>query len=350
MADRPIDATDYGDPLSTLLPSRSYLLVGLVSAGVALGLFLLGYALALVGDLAYLSAPESYLGPFAVFWTLAWLGLADDVYVGVWNDVRPAFAVGDGSYRAVVRPRLERIYDGRRVLGYATVLVGPYALLVAAIYLPGSPFRGDAIDLFLANEPSPHPPGLLRVLLFYLFGAANAVLIAAVVNGFVTHLALVRAVSGLPFRNAHTGAAELKPVARFSVASATVWFAGVTLVVLWVEAGLSGNVGTATIALLVFLGVVFFLAPQLLLHDALLDAKRDVLAGIRAEYDEMAGLARDPGEAPGDLSLRLEVTDRRLEEARSIGTWVYDLPSIGTLAVTSAIPWLTLLRELLSTI
>jgi hypothetical protein len=324
--------------------------VALVSAVVALGLFLFGYVLALVGDLAYLSAPESYLGPIAVFWTLTWLGLADDVYVGVWNDVRPAFAVDDGAYRAVVRPRLERIYDRRRVLGYATVLGTPYALLVAAIYLPGSPFRGAAVDIFLANEPSPHPPRLLRVLLFYLFGAANAVLIAAVVNGFVTHLALVRAVAGLPFRNAHTGAAELKPVARFSIASATVWFAGVTLVVIWVEAGLSGTVGVATIAVLVFLGVVFFLAPQLLLHDALLDAKRDVVAGIRAEYDEMAGQARGHGRASDDRSFRLEVTDRRLEGAQSIRTWVYDLPSVGALVVSSAIPWLTLVRDLLSTL
>lgn len=350
MAGETIDASRYGTWLSNLLPEGGYLSVGLVSAGVALGLFLVGYLIAAVGDLAYLSEPDGYLAAFAVFWTLGALALADDAYVDVWNDVRPAFAVDDETYRAVVGARLDRIHDEGRILVYAAGLWLPFIAIVNAIYLPGSPFREAAVAVFLANEPSPLPPRVLRVGLYYLLGAVNAVSIAAALNGFVNHLALVSEVADLPFEDVRTAASELEPVGRFTIASATVWFAGISLVVLWVEAGVSGDLGAMTIALLVFVGAVFFLAPQLILHDALVDAKRDVLAGIRAEYDEMRELTRGTGAPGGDLSLRLKVTDRRLESAKSISTWVYDLSSVGQLVAAAVIPWLSLVQELVSTV
>lgn len=345
-----IDDTEFGNWLSNRFPSRGYLRVGLASAGVAFGLFLLGYATAVLGDLVYLSEPDGYLAAFAVFWALTALGLADGAYVDVWNDSRSAFAVDDEAYRDVVRPRLERIYDERRILTYATVIAVPFFAIVSAIYLPGSPFRDTAIAVFLANEPSPLPPRVLRVGLYYLFGGVNAVLVATAVNGFVNHLALVSEVSKLPFEDLRTSASVLEPVGRFTIASATVWFAGISILVLWIEAGVSGNLGTVTIGLLVFAGVVFFLAPQLILHDALLEAKRDLLAEIRAEYEEMHERARGGGEPSESLSFRLEVTDRRLESANSIRTWVYDLSSVGKLVAASVIPWLTLAQELVSTV
>jgi hypothetical protein len=183
MVGETIDTSRYGTWLSNLFPASGYLSIALVSGGVALSLFLVGYLLATVGALAYLSEPDGYLAAFAVFWTLTALGLANDAYVDVWNDVRPAFAVDNETYRAVVGTRLDRIYDRYRVLVYAAGLWIPFVIIVNAIYLPGSPFRDAAIDVFLANEPSPLPPRVLRVGLYYLLGAVNAVLIAAVLNG-----------------------------------------------------------------------------------------------------------------------------------------------------------------------
>lgn len=345
-----IDGTELGNRLSSTFPSGGFLRIGLFSAGVASGLFLLGYAIAAVGGLAYLSEPDGYLAGFAVLWTLTALGLADATYVDTWNRVRPAFAVSDGTYRRVVGDRLARIYDERRILACAGAVWLPFAAAVTAVYLPGSPFRDDLVAVLLANDPDPLPPSTLRVVLYFLLGAANAVLVGAAVNGLANHLGLVRDVADLPFDDVRTAASELEPVGRFTLASATVWFAGVSLVVLWVEAGLSSDLGAVAIGLLVLIGAVLFLAPQLVLHDALSDAKREVLAGIRAEYEAMDERVRAAGEPAVDLPLRLEVTDRRLESANSIRTWVYDLSSLGGLVAASVIPWLTLVRELVSTI
>lgn len=343
-----IDTDEYVAWLSHLFPSYKYVEVGAVAAGLSIGLFIVGFVLGEIGNFDYLTEPEGYLGAFSIFWLLTWLGLADDRYVNVWNEVRPAFAVDEEAYHDVVHFRLKRIYDDRRILGYTAALVLPYFLIVGAIYLPGSPFREVAGNVFLADD-SPYAPGAPRVIEFYLLGAANGLVLATLLNGFLNHLALVTEVAELPFRNIHTTASELEPLGRFTIASSTVWFAGISLIVLWMGIGVSSVIATAVIALLVFAGLVIFLAPQLRLHNALLDAKRDVLTEIRAEYDELYQSAQLGTPVPENLSPRLELTDRRLENAQAIRTWVYDLSSIGKLVAASIIPWLKLVQQFVST-
>lgn len=347
MTGETIDGSRYGGWFSELFPSRGYLRAGLVSAGAGLGLFWYGYAVAVIGDLEYLTEIDGYLASFAVFWTLAWLGLADETYVDVWNDVRSAFDVDDGTYRTVVEPGLDRIYDGRRVLVYAAVFGIPWLLITAAIYVPGSPYRDFVAELVF--EEDPFEPTYLWLAVFYPYIAVLALSFGAVLNGFVNHLGLVNEVSGLPFRDVRRAASELESLGGFTIASGAAWFVGATFFVLWQQANLDGTVAVGALAVFVFVGVVFFLAPQLVLHDALADAKRDVLAGIRAEYEEMNDLVRS-SEPPENLPLRLEVTDRRLEGAEAIDTWVYDLSSVGKLVAASVIPWLALVQELVATV
>ncbi len=341
-----IDTTDYGVWFSPLIPSHSYLSVTLVAVTAGVVLFSLGALISAAGGLDYLEKPGGYLGSVAAASMLGALGIADDRYVGVWNEVRGAFAVDDDTYRTVVRPWLARIHDGRRVLGYGAVLAFPYLYAVAVGYLPGAPLHATAVDVLYGGELA-YDRGTPSVVLLSLFGIVNAVLVATIVNGFLNHLALVGEVSDLPFRNVHASASELEPVAGFTVASATAWFAGTTLILLWVRAGISGTVGTALVAVLVATGVVFFVAPQLMLHDALSDAKNDEIVSIRAEYGEIHESMRTDADPPGDFSTRLQVVDRRLENAQSISTWVYDLSSVGKLAVASVIPWSTLVQQFL---
>lgn len=341
-------AGEYESWLSTLFPSHDLGQVVVLSATVSVGLFGIGYVVAAVGRLPYLNLPEGYLGAFTVFWLLAWLGVADAYYVDVWRDVRSAFAVDDERYHAVVDPHLSAIHDTRRILGYTAALVVPYVLIVCALYVPGSPVREPAVELFLGGD-SDYAPSLAAVLVLSMLGSANAVLIATIINGFVNHLALVRDVATLPFRDVHATAMELEPVVGVTVASATVWFAGLSLVVLWVYAGISGTVGLVIIAVLVFVGLVFFLAPQLILHDALVDAKRTELAELRAEYRQIHQQLTSRGGSPADVELQLELTDRRLENANAIRTWVYNLSSIGKLAAAAVIPGLTLVQEVVTT-
>lgn len=343
-----IDTADYGVWFSPLLPSGDHVSVLLVSAGIGLVLFCLGYLIAAAGGVSYLGEPGGYLGSIAAVFMLGALGVADGIYVDVWNEVRGTFAVDDEAYRAVVSPVLARVYDGRRVLGYAAILGVPYLYIVAVSHLPvpSAPLHGTGVRVFFGGE-LPYPVGVPSVVLLSLFGVVNALLVATIVNGLVNHLALVGEVSALPFRNVYASASELEPVAGFTVASATAWFAGTTLVVLWARTSIGGTTGTVLVVVLVATGAVFFAAPQLMLHDALSEAKREETVSIQAEYDEIHELIRTDADPPTDLSMRLEVADRRLENARSISTWVYNLSSVGKLAVASIIPWSTLVQQFL---
>lgn len=348
---RPLDSDEYVGWFSYLFPSHDFGPVGLVSAGAGVAVFALGLAIAAVGGNTYLSDPVPYVSAAGVAVALAGLGWADGSYVDVWNEVRPAFAVDDETYRAVVRPRLERIHDGRRILAYWAVLAVPYAVVTAVFFLPEMPLHDALTDAILGADAAPFADGdrLFRVGYYYLFGAANVLLVATAANGFVTHLGLVDEVSELPFRDVHRSASQLEPVADFTLAGATAWFAGVTVVFLALRVGTAGALGPVVVAVLVVAGVVFFLAPQLLLHDALLEAKRDALADVRSEYAEIQRSVRTDGEPPDAASLRLDVTDRRLENAKAIRTRVYNLSSVGKLAAAGAVPWLTLVQEFVST-
>ena len=343
-----LDGDAYVGWFSYLSPSSGYAPLVLVSAAASVGVFALGYVVARIGNVAYLSEPLPYAGAFGIFWTFVWLGWADEVYVGVWNDARAAFAVDDETYRDVVRPRLERILDARRILAYWTVLAIPYFVIAGALYLPGLPLHDPVREVLLRAGFSPHLHGnrVIRVIVVYLFGAVSVLVFVTVINGFANHLLLVGEVSELPFRDVHTAASELEPIAGFTMASATAWFAGVSVIVLLMEAGLGSDIGLTVIAILVLAGVVFFLAPQVVLHSALTDAKREVLVGIRKEYEEMQMSIRRGTEPLEDLPLRLDVTDRRLESAKSIRTWAYDVSSAGTLVASSVIPWLTLVEKM----
>lgn len=339
------DDSDYVSWFSHLLPSCNYVWVVVAAAGVSIGLFALGYVVYIVGGVGggfdYLLEPEGYLAAFSVFWMLTWLGLADGRYVDVWNDVRPAFAVDEESYRAIVQFRLKRIYDLRRILGYTAALAAPYLLFIAVLYYPGAPFQEETRNVFLTVD-SPYDASVARVIEFYLFGIVNDLLLASVINGFLNHLALVREVAELPFQNIYTSASDLEPVGRFTIASSTVWFTGISLIVLWIGIGVSSAIGVAMIALLIFAGLGFFLAPQLAVHDALTHAKRETLAEIRERYEELYQSNQMESQPSEDVMSRLELIDRQLANAKSIRTWVYDLSSISKLVAASMIPWLQL--------
>lgn len=343
-----LDGTDYETWVSHLFPSDDYVSVVAVSAGAGIALFVLGYVISLAGPIDYFQ-PSVYLGPFAAFGMLAALGMADSVYADVWNEALHAFDVDEEAYCAVVCPRLDRIYDVRPVLGYAAVFAVPYLAIVVVSYLPAVPLYESVERVFYGGDLT-YPRGISTVVLLSLFGVVNAMLIATIIHGFVSHLALVSAVSELRFRNVYRSASDLEPLAGFTMAGATAWLAGASLIILWMQEGIGSTFGTVLLFLVASVGIVFFVAPQLVLHDALADAKREEIVSVQAQYDDLYEQMAADADTPADPSLQLEVLDRRLENARSISTWVYDISSIGKLAAASVVPWLTLIQQLVSTV
>lgn len=341
-----LDAEEYDAWFSHLLPPGGYAPLLLVSASATLGVFGVGYVIAAIGGVAstYLFSPAVYLSAGGIFWTLAWLGWADQVYVDVWNEVRSAFAVDDETYRDVVHPRLDRIYDERSLLGYWSLVAVPSLGIISVLYLPGVPPQlQHPVQLFVLGDTGFWPT---LAVLNYLYVTVETLLLVTAFYAFVNHLALLEDVSELPFRDLYTAASELEPVVGFSMASATAWFGGVSVVLVWTRTQhLDAAVQLVPVAVLVLVGVVIFLAPMVILHVALVDSKRSRLVEVRREYDETHRLmeqGRQPDEA---YSLRLEMTDRRLQNAKSIRTWPYNIVSTGKLVTASFIPWLTLVEK-----
>jgi hypothetical protein len=346
--DGPLDGDAYTTWVGRLLPSQRRLVLVLVPALLAGSVFALGYGVSRLGSDRYLVELYPYVGGGGVFWTVLWLGWVDSVLVDAWNRVRPAFDVDDDTFRRRVGSGLARFCDDRVTLGYSVALLLPYVALVALFYLPA--FGGvDVVGMVVQPEVRARLGGysLARVANYVLFGLVLVPALVTSVRGFLNHVALLREVRRMPFRNAHTAARQLEPLAKFSMTPATAWFAGISLVLLWMRAGVRDSLALLLVATLVLVGVLHIAAPLLLLHDALQRARQELLTEIRHEYEEIRRSVRAGDEPPDRLSLWLEVTDRRRRNANSVSTWVYDVPSLSRLAAASVIPWLTLVEQVL---
>lgn len=345
----PLESSAYTNWIHYVFPSSKRVVLVVVPALLAGVVFTLGYGIARLGSERYLVELYPYVGSGGIFWILLWLGWVDSVLVDVWNQVRPAFGVDDETFRALVGSRLADFYDDRVTLGYSVAVLVPYIALVALFYLPA--FAGvDIVGAIVQPEVRTRLGGysLARLANYVLFGLVLVPALVTSVRGFVNHVILLREVTQMPFQNAHTAARQLEPLVKFSMTPATAWFAGISLVLLWMRAGIRGFVALLLVATLVFIGVLHIMAPLLILHDALQKARQELLAEIRADYEEIRRSVRAGDESPDRLSLWLEVTDRRHQNAKSISTWVYDVPSLSRFVAASVIPWLTLVEHVLS--
>ncbi len=344
MAD-PLESSAYTNWISHVFPNSRYRTLGVVSALAAGGVFALGYGITALGGGDYLCKRYPYVGAGGIFWILLWLGWVDAVQVSVWNRVYPAFGVDSATYRDVIGSQLDSFYNDRVTLGYSASLVVLYLACVVLFHV--SAFPGDGrismiFDSYLGGD------SLVRAANFVLFGTVLIPALVTSVRGFVNHVLLLRRVKKLPFQNLSTAAQQLEPLAKFSLTPATAWFAGVSLILLGGRGEVSDPIAQVVIATLVLITVVHIAVPLLTLHDALQDAQRELLAEIRADYDEIRHSVRTGDESPDRLSLWLEVTDRRQQNANAISTWVYDLSSLRRFLVAAAIPLLTLIDEVLS--
>jgi len=342
-----LDDDEYVSWFSYLYPWPGYIPLLVVSASVSIGIVTLGYVIAVVGNSPdpdyFLFHPTVQLGAIGIFWTLAWLGWFDRTYIDMWNEVRPVFDIDAETYRSVVHPWLDRIYDERRFLRYWAFVAVPSYIIIGIISLPWIPPR-----LQNPTEGFIWTYSLLGGVISYLYTTVETLLLVAAVYIFFNHMALLREVSELPFRDLYTSASELEPIVGYSMAGATAWFVGVSGVGLWMLiVPMNDMFELVVIVVLVLVGVGGFFAPMLVLHFALADAKQRALVDIRKEYEEMHRSTEQADGSSEDLSFRLEITDRRLESVKSVDTWPYDVYSVGELFAASVIPGLTLIEKIL---
>jgi hypothetical protein len=263
---------------------------------------------------SFLADPGVQLAALGLVFTLTLLGQWGARYVELWADVRPAFDVPDEEYDAVVRRSLVAFY-GRDHVPFAL-----FALVQIAVY---GLFRGEL------------PAGFLHVGFLHFFAVTA-------LYCFYRHTVTIQRITALDLADVARARPTLSRVADFSVVVGLTWFAALSALVAYVGffVGLERGIGlfyAAAVLVLVFVGLLTFLAPVVLLHEALSAAKQERLRRLDAEYEALFWDWR-AGDLDRDLDSGLDLLEKRRRNVEAISTWPYRLVSVGELALASLVP------------
>jgi hypothetical protein len=281
-------------------------------------------------------------------------------YPELWVRLRPVFDVSENEYRAVVRSRIAEMYDLGRVL-----LWFPVVLLSGVIYdlvLVGAPYviyvRSADPRVSVAAPTVRLPLGVYADwlgVINYAFGIVSLVGLLIAVHVAVIHVRLVSDVTRLRIREVRTAAVELTPLARFNIVISVGWFAsltfGMVLLIATEYDPWTDPLFLSTFLLVFLFGVVLFAVPQFSIHTALQSEKRTLLGEIDAKYERMyeaLSSAGDSAHSPEDVSTRLDVLEARRRNVTEIRTWAYDLPGVVSLLVSSVIPLILQLGQMIT--
>lgn len=151
----PLNSDEYIGWFSHLYPSHGYPSLILVSGMIGFGLYALGSVIAAAVSVGYFKDAYPIFSAIGVIVLLVWFGWIDGSYVEAWNEVRSAFAVDDETYESVVRFRLERMYDWRRILMYSSVIAVAYFLVTTLVFVEHVPFHDTASDFIYETGDNP---------------------------------------------------------------------------------------------------------------------------------------------------------------------------------------------------
>lgn len=263
---------------------------------------------------SFLADPGVQLSALGLVFTLVLLGQWGARYAELWAAVRPTFDVTDERYDAVVGRNLEALYGRDHV---------PFLLFVAVQAVVYGLFRSEL------------PAGYLHVGFLHFFAVTA-------LYCFYLHTVTIRRVIELDLVDVASARPTLSRVADFGVVVGLNWFAALSLLVAYVGffVGLERGIGlfyALAVLVLVAVGLLIFVAPVVVLHDALAAAKQERLRRIDAEYEALFRDWRE-GELDGDVDAGLDLLEKRRRNAESVSTWPYRLTSIGELLLASLVP------------
>lgn len=269
-------------------------------------------------------------------------------YPELWAKLRPVFDVTAEEYRAVISPRISRMYDLGRPLQWLPLVLSAAVIydfviegVTVLIYVRGVPVPGEHVPLWL---------GAIN----YTFGVVSLVGLLIAVHVVAHHLRLVNEVMELPVRDVQTAADELVPLAWFHVVIAAGWYAtftvGLALLIAGPQEAWRAPFLTAGLLFVTLLGLVLFAVPQFFIHTGLQSAKRAIVTDLDEEYDELyedVAATGDATESLDEVATQLDLLEARRRNVKEIRTWAYDLPGLLSLLVSSVVPLLLHLVQIL---
>lgn len=329
--------------------------VGLRALGFSVGIFGLGFLVALAGDdgTAYLQSPSPYLVGIGILLTTLSYAWGSRKLLSLWPRVRDAFAASDEAYDTLVRSGLDRVYNDRAILTEFGLLAVAILSLQFVVPIPAAVQVGFAPVTEVMGVTVRYGD-----VINHLFGIVALLYAVTGIHMAVTTLHLLYRVTLLPLEPPRTAASELEAFADFSAMAASLWFLIVVLIVIvyqsvfeyLFEIGEAFGVGfwiIGTVAMVLLVGLAIFLVPQVAIHSALVRRKRERLREIDEELDSFLNSLRDGDRSPDELSMALELHDRKRERAEGARTWLYDIRRLLHLGVSGATATLSLVGKVL---
>lgn len=260
----------------------------------------------------FFTSPDILLSAFGLVFALVLVGQWGARYVELWGVARPGFDVPDQRYDSVIRRNLDELYGRDHVpfLLFVGIQVGVYTLF----------------DI---------PAGFFHVGFFHFFAAT-------VLYTFYRHTIAIGNVTDLELVDLVEARSTLSEIADFSVVVSLSLLMALAALVVWVGVflGLDRTVGLFyAVVILSFVGVALlvFVIPVVLLHEALVEAKRERLSDIYDDYDLLFETWK-AGDFDGDPSVALDILETRRQNLNTISTWPYHFVSVGKLVLGSIVP------------
>lgn len=260
----------------------------------------------------FFTSPDILLSAFGLVFALVLVGQWGARYVELWGTVRPVFDVPDRRYDSVIRHDLDELYGRDHV---------PFLLFV-----------GIQVGVYTGFDI---PAGFFHVGFFHFFAAM-------ILYTFYRHTITIGNVTDLELVDLVEARSTLSEIADFSVVVSLSLLTALAALVVWVGVflGVDRTVGLFyAVVILSFVGVALlvFVIPVVLLHEALVEAKRERLGEIYDDYDLLFETWKE-GDVDGDPSVALDILETRRQNVNTISTWPYHFVSVGKLVLGSIVP------------
>lgn len=338
------------DKLFEIFPCNNYLLVsGLISFLI----FLIALIISFIANfpLQFLCTVPIYLANLGIFFVLVYARWGSLNYLHMWDEIKECFEVTDKEYYEVVDKWLRKIFSNKKIFIIYFLIIIPICYGTLRFFESESEEKFNIIPRLLPDVWYVHDAYLIfKVSIIIIYAIPILLLLITPIWGFLGHILLTNEIGKFPISEIYTASQKLKKLANFSLVCSVGWFVGVSLIIICLRDSLVNPIALYSTIFLTFVGLIIFFIPQISIHSVLEKKKNDILLKIEKEYEEVLKvlLSKERETNVKKLIAKIDALERIKSYTENKKTWIYDVPTILRLALSSALPIVTFLISVIS--
>jgi len=306
----------------------------IVSIFLGMATFLVGYIISYIykfNDI-YSSTELIYLGTFGIIFFYTILIWATRRYVTILNTIRPCFDISDKEYFETTEKWLKLGFNNNKLLflSFFCIILGYF--LVILIY------QYNISMLIIFPDEWLTPPVFFKILIICIYGTVIGLLTVTGITLNYYNILLMNELGKKPIFYNHNIVKKLLPLCNFNLINAISWIIGSGFILRAVYTKL--NIIYLPFQLsIILMGFLTFFVPQYSLHITLEKSREKALESIdkmiEMEYKDMW---KNPQYFTAEMDLmKFYALDKTRGIVSQSKTWVYDLPTILKLLLSSLI-------------